>query len=732
MMKKTLYFSYVLTMAVMAAATAIGTCQGQSAAVHHVYGSGWFVCLWALLTLVSVLWLMRHKPHRWSVWALHAALLLILAGALVTRLTAATGTVHLREGEMTEEWVVTGADGHATMRKLPFGLRLDQFSVQYDAGTQTPADYTSVVTVTEGDGHFRATVSMNHILCHRGLRLYQSGYDEDGHGTTLAINADPWGTPITYAGYALLFMALIALLADPHGGFRTALRSDTLRRCLGGVAIGLGLATPLQAAPTLPRETAERMGQLYVLSGDRICTLQSYATAFIRKLCGDTSYRGLTATQVLCGWIFWGDDWATEQCIRLRGKELGNRLLLPNPISLNGFFGYPSRNYVLGPYVNRYWQGDHSACCRQANDMDERLQLVFDLRKGKPLKMFPHTHGGQTVWLSPSDSLPHSLPTADSLYIRGAFTLLYQYAKVHAYAEMDSMITKMHRYQQLHAAGSLPPATRTWAERAYLQADITGWLYKGCLAVGMALLIASIIGLGRGRRRHRGFPVVWTLGLLAWMALTAVLVLRWMASGTVPLANGYETMMVLAWASLLTAIVTSWHWRIMLPFGLVVSGFFLLVSHMAEADPTITPTMPVLRSPLLSLHVSVIMLAYALLSLTFVCSLTALVSRRETAAPLMLLGRVMLYPAVALLAIGIFIGAVWANISWGCYWNWDPKEVWALITLMVYAIPLHGRSVPALQRPLLFHLFVCGAFASLLMTYFGVNYLMGGMHSYYG
>ena len=142
--------------------------------------------------------------------------------------------------------------------------------------------------------------------------------------------------------------------------------------------------------------------------------------------------------------------------------------------------------------------------------------------------------------------------------------------------------------------------------------------------------------------------------------------------------------------------------------------------------------MPVLRSPLLSLHVSVIMLAYALLSLTFVCSLMALVSQRETAAPLMLLGRVMLYPAVALLAIGIFIGAVWANISWGCYWNWDPKEVWALFTLMVYAIPLHGRSVPTLQRPLLFHLFVCGAFASLLMTYFGVNYLMGGMHSYYG
>ena len=154
-------------------------------------------------------------------------------------------------------------------------------------------------------------------------------------------------------------------------------------------------------------------------------------------------------------------------------------------------------------------------------------------------------------------------------------------------------------------------------------------------------------------------------------------------------------------------------------------------NSIGEMDPNITPTMPVLRSPLLSLHVSVIMLAYALLSISFLCSVTALIVRRQALQSLMLLSQLMLYPAIATLAIGIFIGAVWANVSWGSYWSWDPKEVWALITLMVYAVPMHRGTVKAMARPTVYHIYMVGAFGVLLMTYFGVNYLMTGMHSYY-
>ena len=203
------------------------------------------------------------------------------------------------------------------------------------------------------------------------------------------------------------------------------------------------------------------------------------------------------------------------------------------------------------------------------------------------------------------------------------------------------------------------------------------------------------------------------------------------------MANGYETMLFVAWTVMLVSLVLGWRLRIMLTCGFLMSGFFLLVSHISQMDPQISHIMPVLNSPLLSVHVSIIMLAFALLSLTFISGITALtvriVSRHDNIATLQALRHLsllFLYPAIAALGIGIFVGAIWANVSWGEYWGWDPKEVWALITFMVYAIALHPKMLPSLQRPTAFHMFMVLAFLTILMTYFGVNYFLGGMHSY--
>ena len=231
--------------------------------------------------------------------------------------------------------------------------------------------------------------------------------------------------------------------------------------------------------------------------------------------------------------------------------------------------------------------------------------------------------------------------------------------------------------------------------------------------------------------------------LLSFAALTYCEYLRWTISGTVPMTNGYETMLFVAWLVQIVALVLGRRFRIMLTFGFLMSGFFLLVSHISQMDPQITHTMPVLNSPLLSVHVSIIMLGFALLSLTFVCALTAIVisiynaRQRNGVAPhsdsitaLHHLSLLFLYPALTTLGIGIFVGAIWANVSWGEYWGWDPKEVWALITFMVYAVPLHSNSLPMMRRPLAYHVFMAVAFLTIIMTYFGVNYLLGGMHSY--
>ena len=205
------------------------------------------------------------------------------------------------------------------------------------------------------------------------------------------------------------------------------------------------------------------------------------------------------------------------------------------------------------------------------------------------------------------------------------------------------------------------------------------------------------------------------------------------------MGNGYETMLVLAWCVQLITLLVIKRLPFLLSFGFLLAGFFLLVSSIGQMDPQITPLVPVLSSPLLSLHVSLIMMAYALFTFTFLCGIVALTLQffrpnqplhAEHIQALHVISRLFLYPALALLGIGIFVGAIWANISWGRYWGWDPKEVWALISFLCYAVALHGTSLPWFRRPLNYHLYMTGAFLTVLMTYIGVNYFLGGMHSY--
>jgi ABC-type transport system involved in cytochrome c biogenesis permease subunit len=247
----------------------------------------------------------------------------------------------------------------------------------------------------------------------------------------------------------------------------------------------------------------------------------------------------------------------------------------------------------------------------------------------------------------------------------------------------------------------------------------------------LTLALLSVFFLFR-RRIYNIFAVLMTL---SFAALTSCLLLRWIISGTIPMNNGYETTLVMAWLILLVALLLFRRLRIMVTFGLLTSGFMLLVSHIGQMNPAITHRMPVLNSPLLSIHVSIIMMAYALLSLTFITSITYFLTfkikrLKDLPTHLTWLNGIFLYPAMTFLGIGIFVGAIWANVSWGTYWGWDPKEVWALITFMVYAAVLHQDSLPLFKNPLWYHLYIAIAFFTVIMTYFGVNYFLGGMHSY--
>ncbi len=718
LLKKVIILVYTLLVVVMAAATIIEKYQGSSLVHSQIYGSWWFSALWALLTAAGVFWLLKRRVRRVGIVALHGALVIILAGALITHLTSRNGLIHLREGESTDSFLSQNEQEGPAIKGLPFSVRLDRFDILYHEGTRTAADYVSRLTVSDGSDSLKATVSMNAIFSRKGVWLYQTSFDEDGRGSYLSVNIDPWGIAVTYIGYALLFLSLIWMLLDPKGTFRRLLRSPELRKAASAVVVlaSLGCATRSEAAPTLSKEQAEEFGKLYVLYNGRICQLQTYAIDFTKKLHGKASYDGYTAEQVLAGFIFYDKEWCEEPVIKVKGGTFKDHFNLDKHVSFNTFFS--QEGYLLGPMLQEYYHGQNDKLHKEVADYDDKLQLILEIRHGTPLKLFPFRSKEADAglsWYSPTDRYPADMEKERQEYMRNIFSILFQDVRSGHDARVMDAIGKMQRYQKTYGETSIPTTWQTRAERIYNRIPFATILFMVNLTMAFLSLFFRKPAL-----------VVMALSLVT---LTCCILLRWVISGTVPMSNGYETMLLMAWAIETAALIMSKKAPIMVTFGLLMSGLFLLVSHIGQMNANITHIMPVLNSPLLCIHVSVIMLAYALLSITFACGVTALILPRK-AAYLQVLSLIFLYPSITALCIGIFTGAIWANISWGTYWSWDPKEVWALITLMVYAVAVHSQSLPSLRKPLRYHLYVVIAFLALLMTYFGVNYFLGGMHSY--
>ena len=714
-MKRIVIVLYVVVVAVMATATIVEKYQGTSFVSEHIYGAWWFSALWALLSAVAVFYFLKRRVRRLSVVVLHVSFLVILAGALLTHLTARQGVVHLRQGHSVNTYVTPDMQQHA----LPFTISLRKFEVRYHEGTDAPQDYLShIVIAADGKSDSVAdVVSMNNIVSHRGVRLYQSSYDEDLQGSILALNSDPWGIPVTYLGYALLFVSLVWMLIDPRGQYRQLLRRAAACALLCLACCHTMATNPTPAPRVLPQETAERFSQLFVVYNDRVCPMQTYALDFTKKLYGKRSYGEYSAAQVLTGFIFYYDDWTRQPVIRIKGSEMKQRLGLPDYASFNSFFN--QNGYRLGPYLGN----------KDIGKIDERIMLIMELHQGTPLQIFPYAEQGRTTWYAPTGTLPATMDGEHQKYMREVFTLLNGEIQAGRFDRANQFLDKMLQYQQTFGASSLPGNLRVGAERIYNRVPFATILFMVCLTLGMLCFLLLIFRPVWFQRR--GQRVALVLLAVCFLALTFCLALRWMITGHAPMANGYETMLFLAWAVMLLAFLGYKRFPILLTFGFLLSGFFLLVSHISQMDPQITHLMPVLNSPLLTLHVSIIMMAYALLAMTFIASLTALFLKPQR-HQLHLLSQLMLFPALTCLGFGIFIGAIWANVSWGTYWSWDPKETWALITFMVYAAPAHSMFSPLRpdNSPLRYHVYMTLAFLTILMTYYGVNYFLGGMHSY--
>ena len=584
----------ILAAVVIAAATFVETAYGTAEAHEWVYGSWAFKVLWAALVLSGcvVLWKKRMWRRR-SLFVLHLSFVIILCGAMLTSLKGKRGVLHLREGVPTDRFLTDGR-----IEQLPFLVRLDSFEILYYPGTEAPQDYVSDINI-QGKQH---RVSMNQIARCQGYRFYQTSYDGDLQGTILSVNFDPWGIPVTYAGYGLLAISMVLYLLH---------RRSVLFALLF-------FALPMKAGyPAIDKAEARQIARQQVMWNDRPCPVGVMAHDFLLKIYGKRSYHGLNPTQVVASWTMAPEAWNDEPIIRIKKGEYAK---------INDFIDRNSdvprlRNVGKNPQV------------------DEKVALVLMLLQGTLAPQLPED----------VEPLSEAKISLELFYVR------------------------------------------------------VPWALIGAMA---CFLLAAVVGVLRKNGRSK-----WSLAVrsLILLFLLVAFVLRWYIAGHIPLSNGYETMLFAAICLLAASLFLGR--KSSIAVALLMAAFVLLVAHIGEKNPRITPLMPVLHSPWLSAHVSIVMMSYALLALSIV-------------------ERKLLPLGVALLSVGIFLGAVWANVSWGTYWSWDPKESWALVTLLIYCLPLHAESLPWFRSVRHYRIYSLLAMASLLMTYFGVNYLMGGMHSY--
>lgn len=673
---------YVVITGVLGYATFLGQAEGAGAAATHIYHTPWFCLLWALLVLSSGIYLTKRKLYRQlPLCLLHLSFVIILIGAMITFLFGKKGSMHLRQGEASAAYITQ--DKH--IGNLPFQLTLDRFQVKYYPGTHAPSDFISHIHRDGADGQReKAVISMNNIYRSHGYRFYQSSFDTDMKGTVLSVNYDPWGTGVTYFGYALLALSMFLTLFDRHQEFRRLLNSPALRRglCLLAICSGVHQTASARSIPTINGQKAEEVARYQVVYNDRIVPLNTVAIDFMRKVYGKTSYKGLSAEQVIYGWMARPEVWKEEKMIRIKNRELRKRLGINGQYaSMQDLFDADGQ-YRLMSMVQQEQAKD--AMGKALRETDEKAGLILMLVN-------------RTLFTPLSPDEPH----LDEPHVE--------------------------------------------AEILYNRIPFTAILFMLNLTVGFLCFFFLLYSVTRQTKKKISAKIsvisTWVLFFSFTFALCGY-ILRWYIGGRIPLSNGYETMLLLGLLVMGITLLLHRRFRFITPFGMLLSGFALLVSHLGQMNPQITPLMPVLHSPLLSLHVSVIMAAYALLAFMmlggiFACILilrpmpATMQSEKESIIrQLTTLSRLMLYPAVFLLAIGIFLGAVWANVSWGSYWSWDPKETWALITLMVYGVAFHDRSLPFLRNDLYFHLYLTLAFLTVLMTYFGVNFFMSGMHSY--
>ncbi len=661
--------------------------------------------------------------------------------------------------------------------ELPFSITLNKFIADKYPGTEKGySSFMSKVTVIdENKEHFDADIFMNNVLDHDGYRFFQSGFDPDEGGTILSVNHDWWGTWITYIGYFFLYIGLLAILFSKHSRFgklevmleRIKRKKKNMMTVLVVLITMSGMAqehdpsrhaaVPKQQIDSLiqvnavSKEHAEKFGHLLIQDNGRMKPINTFASELLRKVSRSDHYEGLNADQVFISMIEFPRLWVEVPLIALKRGNDSIRHVAGVPegqkdVALLDLFDQRG-NYKLEPYLeaatrtttpNQYQKDFIKA--------HENFSLLNAALSGSILKIFPIPGDEGNKWVSYPELGEANLTGMDSLYARNILPMYFDSLKkareTGDYSQADEFLESITNFQKKYGADIMPSENRLKAEAVYNKADIFNRLYKYFGVFGILMFIFIIAQLFKDRKILR--ILIKGSKVLMWIffaLMTLGLALRWYVSGHAPWSDAYESVIYVAWATVFFGLSFGRKSDLTTASTAFVGAIILWVAHENWLDPSIANLQPVLDSYWLMIHVAVIVMSYGPFTLGMILAMISLLLIIFTTkknysimeiniSELTVITEMALTAGLVLLSIGNFLGGQWANESWGRYWGWDPKETWALISIMVYAFVIHARLVPGLRGRWTFNVFAMFAYASIMMTYFGVNFYLSGLHSY--
>ena len=751
----------------LAVATFIEKYHGTEAAKAMIYYSPLFFLIQFLLVVNFIAATIKHrylKHGKWGLILTHFSFIVILLGALTSFLFGEEGILHLREGESSNQIAVRTSQG-TTFHTLPFSVELKKFTLTRYPGSASPSSYESVVIVSVDGKDCEERIFMNNVLDVKGYRFFQASYDQDELGTILSVNRDVAGRNITYTGYLLLVIGLVLCFVGKDSRFMwQSRRLKELRKATGTAVILLfSLTVSLSAhagekkSPMLDAiqkyavspEHAARFGALPIQAGNgRMMPVNTFSSEILRKLHKADKIGRLNSDQFLLSLLAMPDMWMRVPFIALSNSELATYYDLTDGECAYVQMFDSNGNYKLQERLEDAYNKmpvERTRFDKDLMKLDEQLNIFHQLINRQMLNLFPQEDAPNHKWYAPGDDLS-SFSGKDSMFVSRIFD--WYLAEVQGalksgdWTKADEVVSMIGTYQQAKNKVLDITPERMQAELKYNRMDIFRYCKIGYLVLGGLLLVLSFVSLFRQVFRMKF--VIWLLGigvLIVFHYHMLGMGMRWYIGGYAPWSNSYETMVYVGWATVLAGLLFARRSTIAFALATLFGGIILFVSGLNWMDPEINPLVPVLKSPWLMFHVAVIVAAYGFFGISCLIGFTNLVlmslvgeKNREDLkvriTELSIVNEMSLWVGLALMTIGTFLGAVWANESWGRYWGWDPKETWALITMVVYAVVTHLHLVRRLNSLWLFNVASVAAFASVLMTFFGVNYFLSGMHSY--